>query len=111
MTQALEASVPPLDSHTDVIRVAGTRVSLETLVTAFDSGATAEEIVQQYPTLDLAQVYAVISYLLSNRASVDEYLRTRTAEAEALRSRLERRSPAQGIRARLLARRSADRLA
>jgi hypothetical protein len=37
--------------HTDadgVVRVAGTRVTLDTVVGAFDTGATAEEIAQQY---------------------------------------------------------------
>ena len=36
--------------HTDadgVVRVAGTRVTLDTIVAAFDAGATAEEIAQQ----------------------------------------------------------------
>jgi uncharacterized protein (DUF433 family) len=43
-----------------VIRVAGTRVTLETVALAFERGATAEEIVQQYPTLGLADVYSVL---------------------------------------------------
>jgi hypothetical protein len=37
--------------HTDadgVVRIAGTRVTLDTIVAAFDAGATAEEIAQQY---------------------------------------------------------------
>ncbi|MEP0758427.1 DUF433 domain-containing protein [Trichocoleus sp. DQ-A2] len=40
----------------------GTRVTLDTVVAAFNSGATAEEIVFQYPSLQLANIYAVISY-------------------------------------------------
>lgn len=52
MTQAFVAKAPPLVADEDgVIRVAGTRVQLETIVLAFDAGATAEEIVQQYPSL------------------------------------------------------------
>jgi len=53
--------------HTDahgVVRVAGTRVTLETIVDAFAAGATAEEIAQQYPTVPLADVYSVIAYCL-----------------------------------------------
>jgi hypothetical protein len=46
--QAFEARPPPLTRGPDgVVRVTGTRVPLETLVTAFDAGATAEEIAQQ----------------------------------------------------------------
>jgi uncharacterized protein (DUF433 family) len=43
---------------------------LETIVTAFDAGATAEEIAQQYASVDLASVYAVISYVLDHREEV-----------------------------------------
>ena len=53
--------------HTDadgVVRVAGTRVTLDTIVAAFDAGATAEEIAQQYPSVGLADVYSVITYYL-----------------------------------------------
>src|SRR6187551_1184173 len=73
--QAFEARLPPLTNGPDgVIRVAGTRVSLETVVYAFDAGSSAEEIVEQYPSLSLSNVYAVISYALDNRQSVDEYV-------------------------------------
>ena len=52
--QAFEARPPPLHEDGDgVFRVAGTRVSLDSVVIAFDMGATAEEIVHKYPTLDL----------------------------------------------------------
>ena len=52
----------PLEPGNDgVIRIAGTRVTLDTVVTAFHQGATPEEIVQQYDSLNLADVVAVIS--------------------------------------------------
>jgi uncharacterized protein (DUF433 family) len=106
---AFEATPPPLDPTPDgAIRIAGSRVSLETVVTAFDAGATAEEIVQQYPSLDLADVYAVISFVLGHRSAVDEYVRTRRAAVQSLRDKVEQRSSADGIRARLLARRSGE---
>lgn len=38
-----------------VVRVAGTRVTLDTVVAAFEEGATAEEIAQQYPSLAFAR--------------------------------------------------------
>ncbi len=53
--------VPLLTDKDGVVRVGGTRVTLDTVVAAFKEGATAEEIVQQYPSLELADVYAVIS--------------------------------------------------
>ena len=106
MTQAFVAKAPPLVAdEAGVIRVAGTRVQLETVVVAFDAGATAEEIAQQYTSLDLADVYAVISYLLGNEAAVRRYVAKRMESARALRAEIEHAAPSDGIRQRLLARR------
>lgn len=106
MTQAFVAKAPPLVADADgVIRVAGTRVQLETVIAAFDAGATAEEIAQQYASLDLVDVYAVISYMLCNEGAVRDYVARRTESARALRVEVERAMPPVGIRQRLLARR------
>jgi uncharacterized protein (DUF433 family) len=95
----------PLEKDVDgVIRVGGTRVTLDTVVTAFKEGATAEEIVSQYPTLALADVYAVISYYLRHQPEVEAYLRQRQQLAEAIRQQNEARFDPHGIRDRLLAR-------
>jgi uncharacterized protein (DUF433 family) len=104
--QAFQARPPPLTQDAEgVIRVSGTRVQLEIIVHAFDEGATPEDIVQRYPTLDLPAVYAVISYVLDNRHAVDEYVAKRRRWAEELRAEIESKLPPDGIRARLLARR------
>jgi len=104
--QAFEARPAPLFREADgTIRVSGTRVSLETLVTAFDAGATAEEIVQQYPSLELSATYAVISYVLDHRVDVDAYVAKRREDARTVQGQVEAHSPPRGIRARLLARR------
>ena len=47
------------------------------VVYAFNQGASAEEILQQYPSLALSDIYATISYYLQHRRSVDEYLKER----------------------------------
>jgi uncharacterized protein (DUF433 family) len=107
--QAFEAKPPPLTTEPDgVVRVTGTRVPLETVVTAFDAGATAEEIAQQYASVDLASVYAVISYVLDHRSEVDEYVLRRHGVAAEIRGEIEARFPPAGVRARLLARRSSS---
>jgi uncharacterized protein (DUF433 family) len=96
----------PIETDADgVIRIAGTRVTMDTLVAAFNEGATAEEIVQQYPSLELGDVYAVIGYYLHNRAEVEQYLERRREEASRVRSENEARFDPEGIRDRLLARR------
>ena len=43
--------VPLAADRDGVMRVGGTRVTLDTVVAAFREGATAEEITQQYPSL------------------------------------------------------------
>jgi len=87
-----------------IVRVAGTRVTLDTVVGAFLDGATPETIAQQYPSLALADVYAVISYYLRNRADVEAYLAHGQAQAGVVRAQNEARWDPRGIRARLLAR-------
>jgi uncharacterized protein (DUF433 family) len=94
--------------HTDadgVVRVAGTRVTLDTIVAAFDAGATAEEIAQQYSSISLADVYSVITYYLRHKTEVSAYLHGRQEQAATVREEIERRFPPSGIRERLIARR------
>lgn len=89
-----------------VVRVGGTRVTLDTVVAAFEEGATAEEIVEQHPSLRLAGVYGAISYYLCHRAEVESYLVERRKESVRVRRENETRFGPVGVRARLLARRS-----
>ena len=64
------------DSH-GVYRVGGTRVTLDLVVRAFHRGATSEEIVQKFPSLELADVYQVIGYYLKYRAELGEHVKKR----------------------------------
>jgi len=94
----------PIDAD-GVVRVAGTRVTLDTIVEAFDTRATAEGIAQQYSPVPLVDVYSVITYYLRHKAEVCAYLKTREERAERVRDEVERRFPSAGLRDRLLARR------
>ena len=95
----------PLSTDPDgVIRVGNTRVTLDTLVGAFSDGATAEEIVQKYPSLKLADVYQIIGYYLRRPMEFEGYFRQRKTEAETIRRQNETRFDPQGVRSRLLAR-------
>ena len=61
----IATDVIPMEPDTaGVVRVGGTRVTLDTIIAAFKDGATAEEIVHQYPSLALADVYSVIGHYL-----------------------------------------------
>jgi uncharacterized protein (DUF433 family) len=97
--------VPLRADAAGVFRVGKTRVSLDSVIAAFNQGATPEEIVQQYNVLALTDIYAVISYYLESQSEIDSYLDRRLIQREQLRHELEMRNQPQGIRQRLLARR------
>lgn len=99
-------TIPLTTSEEGVIRVGQTRVRLDTVVYAFNEGYTAEEIVSQYPALELTDVYAVIAYYLANRPSVDAYVAERADRAAALRREIEARPGYQEFRQKLLNRRA-----
>lgn len=100
----------PIEKNADgVYRVGGTRVTLDTLVTAFLAGATAEEIALRYPSLRLADIYSAISYYLQNQPAIDVYLQQRQQQAAAVRKQNELRFKPEGIRSRLLKRQAEQR--
>lgn len=66
-------------------RLAGSRVSLDSIVYAFWRGQTAESIAQSFPVLTLEQVYGALTFYLSNKAQIDAYLREAESEFESLR--------------------------
>ena len=79
-------------------RVAGTRVTLDSLVYAFRDGATPEEIVQRYPALELADAYEAVTHYLRHRSEMDDYLAHRETIAKEVRAENERRFPTAGVR-------------
>jgi uncharacterized protein (DUF433 family) len=106
MTLAITAEPVPLRTDPDgVVCVGKTRVTLETVLGSFLDGATAEEIASQYPSLELADVYAVIAYYLRRKQDVDAYLQRQQEIANKIRSQNELRFDPTAVRARLLARR------
>ena len=91
-----------------LIRVAGTRVSLDSVVRAFQDGATPEEICLDFPSLDLARVYSVLAYYLTRRETIDAYLLSQYRSAETTRHQLQARHSAflAELRQRVAARRT-----
>lgn len=105
MSLPLTADPPALTTGDDgVVRVGGTRVTLDTVVEAFREGLTPEEIQQQYPSLGLSHVYSAITYYLHHRSEVEEYLEQRARQRAEVRQEVEKRFDPTGIRERLLAR-------
>ncbi len=101
----LSESAPLVVKPDGVVRVGGTRVTLDTVVAVFKQGSTAEEIVYRYPSLRLGDVYASIAYYLNHQPEVEAYLKQRQQQAQEIRQMNEARFDPQGLRDRLLARR------
>lgn len=75
-----------VEQHDEGYWVAGTRVSLDSIVFAFLDGLSPEMIVTEYfPVLTLEQIYGAITYYLAHRADIDRYLQQADAEFDALR--------------------------
>jgi uncharacterized protein (DUF433 family) len=105
ITYEITSDAPPLRRDaTGVIRIAETRVTLDTVIDAFNAGATPEEIAIDYPSLSLNAIYGTISHYLNHKAEVDEYLTRREVEAAQIRLQIESRQPMAEFRERLFAR-------
>ncbi|MGA1408745.1 MAG: DUF433 domain-containing protein [Prochlorotrichaceae cyanobacterium] len=86
MTLTIVAEPAPLQANKDgVILVGKTRVTLDTVIAVFNQGATVEEIVYRYPSLNLADVYATIAFYLKHRSEVEIYLQQRRHQAQKIR--------------------------
>ncbi|WP_448574071.1 DUF433 domain-containing protein [Trichothermofontia sp.] len=97
-----EVSAPPF--HWDEaggIRIAQSRVTLDSLLAAYQQGATPEEIAVQYPVLSLGDIYATISYYLNHRQAIDTYLAQRQQNAEQHRQQFVQQHNLADLRQRL----------
>jgi ABC-type Fe3+-hydroxamate transport system substrate-binding protein len=70
-------------------------------VHAFTSGATAEQIQDDFPSLSLREIYDAISYYLDHEEQAEEYLRRRDQEADQIRRKIEDRPGADAFRRRI----------
>jgi uncharacterized protein (DUF433 family) len=73
---------PYIEERFGGLYVAGTRVSLDSVVICFQEGASPERIVQSFPTLKLSQVYGAIAYYLENEKTINEYIAEGQRELE-----------------------------
>src|SRR5690348_3445906 len=77
-------TVPLRTDEHGAIRIGQTRVLLELVIHAYYMGETPEGIVDSYPSLTTADVYAVIGYYLANREEIDAYVRQRDEQADQI---------------------------
>ena len=113
MALSIQTDASPLRvDQFGVIRVGESQVLLDIVIQQFNNGAEPEAIAHGYPTLDLADVYAVIAYYLRHRKEIDDYLSARRDQAEKLRQEIEAKQPGRNeLRAKLLARKAQMELA
>ena len=57
-----------------VVRLWGSRISLEIIIGYYRMGYTAEMIAETYPWLELADIYLVIAFYLKNKKAVHAHL-------------------------------------
>ena len=100
-----EAEPVPLISDADGDCVSGTRITLDTVVSAFGDGATRRGDRAAASSLRLGDVYAILTFYIRRRPDIDVYVRQRRRDAESAREENESRFDPEGIRERLLARR------
>jgi uncharacterized protein (DUF433 family) len=74
--------------------VAGTRVSLDSLVYCFNEGQSPEAIQENFPSLKRAQIYGAIAFYLDRQAAIDEYLKASSREFEGTAIPLSEANPA-----------------
>ncbi len=76
-----------------VYRLAGTRVSLDSVVQAFWRGQTAESIAQSFPVLTLEQVYGALTFYRANKSEVDAHREQSDTECDAMRKAAREQDP------------------
>jgi uncharacterized protein (DUF433 family) len=98
-------NTPLMIGDDGTIRVKGSRVTLEVIVRQFKQGATAEQILEDFPSLNLRDVYGAIYYYLENEAEVEEYLKKQKDDAAETRRLIESESGGGVLHERIRARR------
>lgn len=100
----LPDKIDPSPWQTDpygIVRVGGTRVTLDSILGAYSRGDTPEQIAEGFPTVPLADIYATIAYYLRYRHEVDAYLAEQRALGERTRREIEERFPSTELRDRV----------
>ncbi|MEM7111439.1 MAG: DUF433 domain-containing protein [Chloroflexota bacterium] len=105
ITEFEVVSIPLEKNDQGVIRVTGTRVSLDSILNAYyNEGATPEEIVMRFPTCSIENIYTIISWALNHTDFVTNYLASQNATRQQLEREIKQSYPSSGLRERLIAR-------
>jgi len=88
-----------VEEHSGGYVIAGTRVSLDSVVYAFLRGESPEGIAESYPALTAEQIFGSLAFYLENRDRIDQYLLRAKEDFECLRQQAHQNNP--GLYARL----------
>jgi len=98
-------TVPLTRGQDGVWRVTGSRVTLDSIVRQFKSGATTEQIQEDFPSLTLSDIYSVIAYFLQHPGAVEDYLVEQAQAAGEVQREVESHIETKELRDRLRQRR------
>ena len=79
---ALISRIPGIKSGTP--HIAGTGVTVRTIVRYYKLGMSPEEIAAEYPHLSLAQVYGALAYYHANRVDMDAHMAAEEAASDRI---------------------------
>ena len=66
--------------------VAGTRVSLDSLIQCFNEGLSPEALLEEFDTLTLAQVFGALAFYLESQPAIDAYRVRQKRRFDAVRN-------------------------
>ncbi len=84
---------PYVEEREGSLYVAGTGVSIDSVLARFQAGASPEKIVCSFPSLKLSAVYGVIAYYLENEQPINAYLAEGDCELKQFAVPLSRTNP------------------
>lgn len=82
-----------IEYRNDTYWIEDTRISLDSVIYAFQQGLSPETIVQSFPLLTLEQVYGAIAFYLANRTEIDAYIAAETEAFEKMPQPLQSSDP------------------
>ena len=84
-----------VETHDGGYWIAGTRISLDSIVYAFKNGSAPETIRRSFPILTLEEVYGAIAFYLANESEIDDYLEKAEREADTRAAELNAKARAE----------------
>ena len=82
-----------IEERTGGYYIAGTRISLDSVVYSFERGNAPESIQESFPLLKPAQIYGAIAFYLDHQAEVRRYLEEKERRIQASSTPLSEANP------------------